>query len=134
MGFFSSLSISLSPHRSRHRGGHYGSGYYKGGGLLSRLFNAFRSGSDRGYYNDGYADQNIHINVNPNQPVGAARCARCGADVPAGSKFCLHCGAKMTFPDNPAPGANGAAFCPNCGGALPPNARFCQKCGIKLGQ
>ena len=62
----------------------------------------------------------------PNQaPANSVKCAKCGADIPAGSKFCPNCGNKVE-----TQAAN--KFCPNCGNKLEPGAKFCPNCGQKL--
>jgi membrane protease subunit (stomatin/prohibitin family) len=54
----------------------------------------------------------------------AAKCGKCGADVPIGTKFCPQCGEKM--------GSNGVSTCVNCGAVLMPGAKFCPECGTKV--
>ena len=58
------------------------------------------------------------------QSVPAAKCGKCGADVPVGTKFCPQCGEKM--------GSNGVSTCVNCGAVLMPGAKFCPECGTKV--
>lgn len=81
----------------------------------------------------------------------AAKCAGCGAALPANAKFCLECGEKVApaVPDNmivcPQCGqivAKGkfclecgykfVTACPQCGQTLTPGAKFCLECGTKL--
>jgi membrane protease subunit (stomatin/prohibitin family) len=54
--------------------------------------------------------------------VAGAKCVKCGAAMPAGSKFCSECGASQ------AP-----AKCSNCQRELKPGAKFCDECGTKVG-
>jgi len=56
--------------------------------------------------------------------VPSAKCGKCGADVPTGTKFCPQCGEKM--------GSNGVSTCVNCGAVLMPGAKFCPECGTKV--
>jgi len=51
-----------------------------------------------------------------------AKCVKCGAQMPAGSKFCSECGASQE-----------AAKCSNCQHELKPGAKFCDECGTKVG-
>lgn len=55
-----------------------------------------------------------------------AKCAKCGAILPANSKFCLECGEKVlpTVPDN-------MIVCPGCGKTVA-KGRFCSECGYKF--
>lgn len=56
----------------------------------------------------------------PAQPAPtAAKCAKCGKDLPAGSKFCLECGTPVATTKK----------CKNCGFELPIAAKFCNECG-----
>ncbi len=93
--------------------------------------------------------------MNGNQPNNNAgspsvKCAKCGADLPAGAKFCLQCGEKLVSLDDkiicPNCGAstpNGkfciecgaplANKCPNCGADVPAGGKFCLECGTKIG-
>src|SRR5216684_5984437 len=50
------------------------------------------------------------------------RCAKCGAENPAGKRFCGDCGAALP---------NG---CARCGAENPPEKKFCGDCGSALGQ
>jgi len=54
--------------------------------------------------------------------VAGAKCVKCGAAMPAGSKFCSECGASQ------AP-----AKCSKCQQELKPGAKFCDECGTKVG-
>lgn len=54
--------------------------------------------------------------------AGDAKCVKCGAALPAGSKFCSECGASQE-----------AAKCSNCQNDLKPGAKFCDECGTKVG-
>lgn len=84
------------------------------------------------------------------QPTGAV-CAKCGSQLPEGSKFCLNCGERVVaaIPEGmvvcpdcgetvhqgkfcPACGHRFVTVCPNCGGQLPAGAKFCLECGQKL--
>ena len=49
------------------------------------------------------------------------RCAKCGAENPAGKRFCGDCGAAL------------ANRCAHCGGDNPPEKKFCGDCGTGLG-
>lgn len=62
------------------------------------------------------------------QPAApAAKCAKCGAQLPESAKFCLNCGEKVPPKASDAPVA-----CPKCGAHLPPGAKFCLECGTPL--
>ena len=80
-----------------------------------------------------------------------AKCAKCGAALPANAKFCLECGEKIApkLPDNmiicpecgntvakgkfcPECGHKFIQFCPQCGKETIPGAKFCLECGQKL--
>jgi double zinc ribbon protein len=50
------------------------------------------------------------------------RCAKCGAENPAGKRFCGDCGAAL------------ANRCARCGAENPPEKKFCGDCGSALGQ
>ncbi len=50
------------------------------------------------------------------------RCAKCGADNPAGKRFCGDCGAAL------------ANRCGQCGSENPPEKKFCGDCGSALGK
>jgi len=54
-----------------------------------------------------------------------ARCTKCGALAPAGTKFCTECGAAMQQPT--------VAKCPKCGAEVG-TAKFCPECGTKIEQ
>jgi ribosomal protein L40E len=49
------------------------------------------------------------------------RCAKCGAENPAGKRFCGDCGATL------------ANRCARCGADNPPEKKFCGDCGTALG-
>jgi membrane protease subunit (stomatin/prohibitin family) len=53
--------------------------------------------------------------------AATAKCVKCGAALPAGSKFCSECGSSQ------AP-----AKCSNCQHELKPGAKFCDECGTKV--
>lgn len=55
-----------------------------------------------------------------------AKCAKCGADLPANAKFCLECGEKIV-PPVPAD----MVVCPECGKTVA-KGKFCLECGEKL--
>lgn len=80
-----------------------------------------------------------------------AKCAKCGAPLPANAKFCLQCGEKVApvIPEGmtvcPQCGKTVAkgkfclecgykfmTTCPNCGKEIVPGAKFCLECGEKL--
>ena len=80
-----------------------------------------------------------------------AKCAKCGAALPANAKFCLECGEKVApkLPDNmilcpqcgntvvkgkfcPECGHKFIPICPQCGKETVPGAKFCLECGQKL--
>lgn len=85
------------------------------------------------------------------QKTESAKCAKCGAALPANAKVCLECGEKVA-PAIPAdmtvcPGCGktvakgkfcpecGHRFittCPKCGKEVVPGAKFCLECGEKL--
>lgn len=54
--------------------------------------------------------------------AATAKCVKCGAAMPAGSKFCRECGASQA-----------AAKCSNCQHELKPGTKFCDECGTKVG-
>ena len=84
-------------------------------------------------------------------PTPTAKCAKCGAPLPANAKFCLECGEKVA-PAVPADmilcpecgntvakgkfcpecGHKFVTVCPNCGKDVVPGAKFCLECGEKL--
>jgi membrane protease subunit (stomatin/prohibitin family) len=49
-------------------------------------------------------------------------CAKCQAQIPAGSKFCPNCGSAVAV----------AGQCPNCHAQVASGAKFCPNCGTKL--
>ena len=51
---------------------------------------------------------------------GNAKCAACGAEIPANAKFCPECGSSIR------------RVCPQCGRELSPTAKCCPECGKKL--
>lgn len=55
-----------------------------------------------------------------NADKGEAKCPKCGAKIPSGSKFCPECGMKVT------------QFCPECGAKVPAGSKFCPECGAKI--
>ena len=60
----------------------------------------------------------------PSAPVEpTAKCAGCGADLPANAKFCLECGKKVV--------AAGMIDCPNCGNTVA-KGKFCPECGHRF--
>lgn len=63
------------------------------------------------------------------QIKGIVKCAKCGADVPAGASFCNSCGSKVERGE----GDKAELRCAACGGALNPGAAFCTHCGAKIG-
>lgn len=84
-------------------------------------------------------------------PAPTAKCAKCGASLPANAKFCLECGEKVA-PATPADmivcpecgntvakgkfcpecGHKFVTVCPKCGKDVVPGAKFCLECGEKL--
>ena len=52
--------------------------------------------------------------------ITTMKCARCGAESPAGMKFCGQCGARLV------------STCPSCGADNPPDHKFCGHCGSPL--
>lgn len=86
------------------------------------------------------------------QPTNAeAKCAKCGATLPANAKFCLECGEKVApaVPSDmivcpqcnqtvakgkfcPECGFKFVTACPKCGKEVTPDAKFCLECGEKL--
>ena len=93
--------------------------------------------------------------LTPNAPAEAptpeAKCAKCGATLPANAKFCLECGEKVApaIPDNmvvcpecgntvakgkfcPECGHKFVTVCPKCGKDVVAGAKFCLECGEKL--
>ena len=83
--------------------------------------------------------------------TATAKCAKCGADLPANAKFCLECGEKVA-PAIPADmivcpecgktvakgkfcpecGHKFVTVCPKCGAEVTSGAKFCLECGEKL--
>ena len=57
--------------------------------------------------------------------TATAKCAKCGATLPANAKFCLECGEKV------APVAADTIVCPECGKTVA-KGRFCPECGHKF--
>ena len=54
-----------------------------------------------------------------------AKCAKCGATLPANAKFCLECGEKV------APASADTIVCPECGKTVA-KGKFCPECGYKF--
>ncbi|MDY6059327.1 MAG: zinc-ribbon domain-containing protein, partial [Candidatus Fimenecus sp.] len=85
-----------------------------------------------------------------NNQQSLLKCAKCGADIPQGSKFCLQCGEKVAAGSNDAVvcpecgktvakgkyclecGHKFVTTCPNCGKEIPEGAKFCLECGTKI--
>lgn len=86
-----------------------------------------------------------------NTPQPEAKCAKCGAPLPANAKFCFECGEKVmpVLPPNmtvcpncgstvvkgkfcPECGHKFVTACPKCGKELIPGAKFCLECGEKI--
>lgn len=55
-----------------------------------------------------------------------AKCAKCGAALPANAKFCLECGEKVV-----PPVPDGMIVCPECGKTVA-KGKFCLECGYKF--
>ena len=55
--------------------------------------------------------------------AAGAKCASCGANLPANAKFCLECGEKVV--------AAGSVVCPQCGNTVA-KGKFCPECGYKF--
>ena len=78
----------------------------------------------------------------------AAKCSKCGAQLPENAKFCLECGEKVVSEDKivcpecgktvakgkfcPECGHKFITACPKCGKEVVPGAKFCLECGEKL--
>ncbi len=79
--------------------------------------------------------------------IMSAKCANCGANMPADAKFCPECG-KSTVHEKavcvkcgvsidkgakfcPECGSPQQAVCANCGASMIPGAKFCPECGTK---
>ena len=80
----------------------------------------------------------------------SAKCAKCGATLPANAKFCLECGEKVVAVSEetvvcpecgktvakgkfcPECGHKFITACPKCGAAVTSGAKFCLECGEKL--
>ena len=78
----------------------------------------------------------------------AAKCTKCGADLPANAKFCLECGERVVAAGMivcpecgntvakgkfcPECGYKFVTACPKCGSDLVPGAKFCPECGEKI--
>lgn len=56
-----------------------------------------------------------------NATTQTAKCAKCGANVKAGSKFCSECGAPM--------GQAKTVKCAKCGASISEGSKFCPECG-----
>ena len=83
-------------------------------------------------------------------PSDMAKCAKCGADLPANAKFCLECGEKVAIESAstvvcpecgktvvkgkfcPECGYKFITACPKCDSEVPAGAKFCLECGEKL--
>lgn len=65
-------------------------------------------------------------NPSAETPVSEAKCAKCGATLPANAKFCLECGEKVA-PAIPAD----MVVCPECGNTVA-KGKFCPECGHKF--
>ncbi len=63
------------------------------------------------------------FNAPTREATPAAKCAKCGASLPANAKFCLECGEKVVAADQ--------VHCPQCGNTVP-NGKFCPECGHKF--
>ena len=63
---------------------------------------------------------------NGKAPEATAKCAKCGANLPANAKFCLECGEKVA-PAVP----EGMVVCPECGNTVN-KGKFCPECGHKF--
>ena len=57
--------------------------------------------------------------------TATAKCAKCGAILPANAKFCLECGEKV------APVSADTVVCPECGKTIA-KGKFCPECGHKF--
>lgn len=82
--------------------------------------------------------------------TATAKCAKCGATLPANAKFCLDCGEKVVSVSSdtvvcpscgktvakgkfcPECGHKFVTVCPKCGKDVPTGAKFCLDCGEKL--
>lgn len=78
------------------------------------------------------------------------QCAKCGVEIPQGSKFCLQCGEKVVVASSdgivcpdcgktvkkgnfcPECGHKFVKVCPTCAKENPEGAKFCLECGTKL--
>jgi membrane protease subunit (stomatin/prohibitin family) len=67
------------------------------------------------------------MNPSASAPVETvtAKCAKCGANLPANAKFCLECGEKV------APVSADTIICPECGKTVA-KGKFCPECGHKF--
>ena len=88
--------------------------------------------------------------LNPVANANEAKCAKCGANLPANAKFCLECGEKVVSAVDdtvvcpvcgktvtkgkfcPECGHKFVTACPKCGKDVPAGAKFCLECGEKL--
>ncbi len=59
----------------------------------------------------------------PAEQVSSAKCAKCGAALPANAKFCLECGERIVPADS--------VVCPECGKTVV-KGKFCPECGFKF--
>ena len=110
--------------------GNMGSGGGAGGSTMSDIiglgvgFQAAQAMSGRlGGIFGGMNDEK----PNGSEAASAARCAKCGAELPAGAKFCLQCGERVT------PSSDEKTICPKCG-ARTPKGKFCIECGAPLAE
>ncbi len=65
-------------------------------------------------------------NPSAEAPAPEAKCAKCGAALPANAKFCLECGEKIV---SPVPAD--MIVCPECGNTVA-KGKFCPECGHKF--
>lgn len=88
------------------------------------------------------------MNPTGNAPAPAAKCAKCGADLPENAKFCLECGERVVAAGMivcpecgntvtkgkfcPECGHKFVTACPKCGKELTPGSKFCPECGEKI--
>ena len=74
-----------------------------------------------------------HLKAKLRVAKGLILCAKCGAELPAGTTFCSSCGTKVDADGKAEETSNAVTVkCPKCGTELKEDATFCSGCGAKL--